>query len=233
MAIDRRTIWIVASDAGWFDFARRAIPAGVGTLSQRNDTWFLLDSPRFAQMSVDDVHAEAKVLLVRLTAIAHLYQPGRKVRFGLHQVVETEGQRHGAIKQIVFSVVEQPDEALLTADHTGEVRAHRLWNAADTDEDTDRGFRLLREHEVTWPTIYDLIEFLRTRVPIGPDGWISKNELDRYRQTANYYRHMGRDNMQLPAQVPTLFDAEQLFVPLLRRWLVDALKLPDSGPPDC
>lgn len=230
MAIVRRTIWISVSKAGWFGFATRAIPPAFGTLSVNDEKSFLIDSPRFAATPLDELHSEIEVLLARLTTLAHLYQPGAAPRFNIWQIVDTDGAKHSATKQILFRVLEAPYEPMLAADHSGDNAARRLLQLADVNEDVSRALRLLRESDVSWPTVYDVIEFLEDRIPIGPEGWISKSELSRYRQTANYHRHMGKAGKLPDNNAPALHEAERLFIKFLRRWLCDNHVMPAKTP---
>ena len=217
MAILKRTVWLTAKNAGEFEYWNGLIPPRY-TLSRLDDVTFALDCADFASMDGADFYEKITRLLERLTQLAHLFQPGGVRGLSIREVAVTEqdGKTHHDAT-IYFRVLRPPAPELSHGDESGQTLLSQLTVAAETDEEVNRALRLLRETEVNWPAIYDVIEFLRGhRIP---EGWISTTALKRYKRTANYYRHMGGEKETLPEAPPTLDDAQQTIIGLLRRWL--------------
>lgn len=194
-------------------------------LSRHDDTTLLLDSPRFAEGDLSALYDEMNQLMQRLTGLAHLFHPGRPYRFSVRQITESVPAGGAASKQIMFRVVSAPPEDL-GMDSDGNPLPCKLYDACDVDDAVDKALRLLRDDEITWPALYDVMEFLESaRIPFGALGWIGKTEWKHIGRTANYHRHAGDPRRSLPTSrpPPTLAEAREAVVGLLRRWLIERI----------
>ena len=76
------------------------------------------------------------------------------------------------------------------------------------------------ESGLSWPEIYDIIEFLGGEAGIAKPGYDNKKKTCAVRQTANHYRHLGSPKkFTLPSSPPTLAEASDFARGLLQRWI--------------
>jgi hypothetical protein len=88
-----------------------------------------------------------------------------------------------------------------------------------TDPDITKALSMVGQEPLTWPRIYDIIECVG-RASISKSGFASKGEVDRVAQTANHYRHLGRQKKnKLPENPPTLHEATRFATGLLKQWI--------------
>jgi hypothetical protein len=74
--------------------------------------------------------------------------------------------------------------------------------------------------ELSWPQVYDIIEFFGGESGITNAGYADKKQVRAVRQTANHHRHLGSPKKYpLPLNPPTLADATEFARSLLRHWI--------------
>ncbi len=96
---------------------------------------------------------------------------------------------------------------------------------AITDTAVAEALALVQDHEITWPQVYDIIEFLGGADDIARTKLALREATRRVRQTANYYRHLGRSKpYPLPGNPPTLAEARAFATDILKKWLVMRVK---------
>ncbi len=80
------------------------------------------------------------------------------------------------------------------------------------------------QHEIQWPQLYDILEFLGGERVIAGKNWATRAQVRRCRQTANYYRHLGRPiKNPLPANPLSLGEATAMVLGLLKNWIAEQL----------
>jgi hypothetical protein len=106
--------------------------------------------------------------------------------------------------------------ATLGGDSLGSV----LLACATTDRRVAEALALVESHAITWPQIYDVIEFLGGADEIAASALAPRADTVRIRRTANHYRHLGgKRGYPLPANPPRLREARSFATTLLKKWL--------------
>ena len=98
--------------------------------------------------------------------------------------------------------------------------ATAVLSLAASDPAVREALSLGRAEALTWPRIYDIIEFLRGPRSIAKSGLASMTKTDCMKQTANYYRHLGNPkDDKLPSNPPTLRAASLFAADILQQWI--------------
>ncbi len=109
-------------------------------------------------------------------------------------------------------------EELRTLKGAQTLGAETVSRALD-DQTVRAALSLIGENDLQWPQIYDIVEFVGLKV-IVRNGWASEKEIRRLRQTANYYRHLGRPKKYpLPPNPPSLHESATFVLRLLKKWI--------------
>jgi hypothetical protein len=100
----------------------------------------------------------------------------------------------------------------------------RVLSRASDDPAIREALSLVGHDEpLSWPRIYDIIEFLGNTA-ISKSGLASKTEVDRFRRTANHFRHLGNPRAKpLPPNDPDLRHARTWAYDLIMKWIAKRL----------
>jgi hypothetical protein len=102
----------------------------------------------------------------------------------------------------------------------GQPLATAIFECAQNDAKIDEALRLYQDMESRWADVYDIVEFLGGPSQIEQSGLGTGKEACVVRQTANYYRHLGRPKPSLlPCNPPTLANASLFAKRALSRWI--------------
>ena len=122
-------------------------------------------------------------------AIANHLRPRREKIFGPAPEHQLDGNAKAAVSEPIYVYRSAMDTLYPTA--SGSLPTTVLSLAASDPE-------VREENEaLTWPRIYDIIEFLGGPSSIAKSGFASKKKTGCVKQTANYYRHLGNPRVSL------------------------------------
>jgi hypothetical protein len=214
--IKARTVAVRADNAWEIDVLAPLLPPGFTITGWINETTCAIGAPDFINLSVDDAYQRVDSMLGSLIAAMHIYTPNTRRSYRADQVnTSYEPSWQTATKRTSITVNECGSADALAK------QATLLLHLAGTDEDVKKALGLVCVEDPGWGAVYDVIKFVeKTPVALGHE-----TEIERHRQTANHYRHLGEKPKPLPANPPTLGDARQFtFGLLLREWLDQRLK---------
>ena len=98
--------------------------------------------------------------------------------------------------------------------------ATAVLSLAASDPAVREALSLAGNEALTWPRIYDIIEFLRGSSSIAKSGLASKTKTGAVKQTANYYRHLCNPKDDKPSPKPPTLRAASLFATdILQQWI--------------
>ncbi len=217
MAFAKRVVFLWASKRT-LDLLMRVFPHPMGVLSRVDEEQCSLERSDFLGMELTEVYAWIEVLIEQLVTLMHVYQPGGIFELKLSGATDIRENGSSVATSNPFSVTIVRDAKELASAHPDHgTYCGALLNAAQSDDDVAHALRLLRDPKPSWASVYDVYEFLK--------GKVSLQGLDRHRQTANSYRHLGNPKNNPPPQnPPTLFDSQQEIYGLLRGWLESRMK---------
>lgn len=206
----RMTVLVDAGSEHGAKWLSQAVPPTIATCSLLPElkNTVVMDSPQFAELDGrHELEPYIAQLLERLTALALIYHRGFfPGRFALQQV-----QRgHTSRRTFTFTVVRPMPDGW----EDGVAEALQL---AESDERVAHALRLLRDPEVTWADLYDVVEFLLDKwPPARSDAELTK----LHQRTANYYRHLGSpDENRLPRSPPTIEQSREYVLDRLACWM--------------
>jgi hypothetical protein len=102
--------------------------------------------------------------------------------------------------------------------------ATAIFERADKDAKISEALKLFQDVESRWGDVYDIIEFLGGPSQIGKSGLGNEKEARSIKQTANYYRHLGRPRPSLlPTNPPELGRASLFAKKALSLWIESRL----------
>jgi hypothetical protein len=196
----------------------------IATIRKRQNQWILQSSTFEPYESDKKLFESANNLLTQIHRLLALYL-GRysepiSVR-GLLSLTDDDKlirQRHYFTETI--NVV-RPARQVFNPTASGSL-ATVVLSRAVTDPAITEALSLVGQQAPTWGRTYDIIEFLGGPRSIERSGFAPGSETRRVRQTANYYRHLGKPkNYLLPQNPPTLTEAGVFAVDLLKRWIAE------------
>lgn len=188
------------------------------------DTEWVLESAEFdVCRSPDEVFVVAASLLARIhqlsTIYLYLFAP-----LGIRSVLTLDDTGNPIRRRIresidvnVFSSTGVQELSTLVGPDT---LAAALLSRATTDQALAEALALVGSHPITWPQIYDVIEFFGGPEEMARAGLAPRHVTRRIRQTANHHRHLGsRKQNPLPATPPSLSEARAFSCDILKKWL--------------
>jgi hypothetical protein len=96
--------------------------------------------------------------------------------------------------------------------------------AINLDPAVNEALTLHGETKLSWGQIYDIIEFVGGVDGVVKAGYANRKKTGSVRQTANHYRHLGKQkNNSLPSNPPTLAEATEFARGVLKRWISSRL----------
>ena len=95
-----------------------------------------------------------------------------------------------------------------------------ILEASVRDESLAEALKLVGSRPLSWPKIYDLIEYLGGENGIVAARLATREKTRRVRQTANHYRHLGASKRSpLPPDPPTLGECTAFISEVLKKWI--------------
>jgi hypothetical protein len=142
------------------------------------------------------------------------------------QAIDENGHPCGTSIRSIMTLKIQSPTALteLTKSIHGQPVATAIFECAQKDAKVCEALKLFQDVEERWTAVYDIIEFLGGPNQIGKSGLGTAKEARVVKQTANYYRHLGRPEPSLlPSNPPTLGGASLFAKRALARWIESRL----------
>ena len=186
-----------------------------------NKTW-VLESEIFESLaSADDVFDPANQLLRRISEILALYVSlHAKLSASAILQFDTNGKLVRNRLRAYFDVQTISSSSELATKIHDLPLGNRLLKVAYADTSLAAAFGLLGFSSLTWPQIFNLMEYLGGENEIVKTGLATRAETRRMRQTANHYRHLGAPKLTpLPANAPKLGDGVIFISGVLKKWI--------------
>jgi hypothetical protein len=217
-AVISRTVWVRA-EAGWLvDQVIPLLPPDVLFAGRIDEKTFAVGSPEFSGLTRLEVYRRVENLMERLTALMNIYSPNTRRHFEVWQVHERRTSGLGAaIKRFSVTTSHTDGIAKLAVSAKANLsRAAALLQLASSSKPVSEALYLLHAPDPGWGAVYDVLEFLKG----SPVMRGKRRKIERYRRTANWYRHLGKPIRQpLPRNPPNLAQARTFASGLLEEWL--------------
>jgi hypothetical protein len=189
---------------------------------------FVLESSSFNHCSKPaDVFPLADAMISVVRRIMSLYRGWNcLLNVASIQCIDAEGKRCGNTIRATMTVLITSPTAMaeLTAPVHGRPLATAIFEATVKDDKIREALTLFQDTENRWADVYDIIEFLGGPKEIASKRWGTLKEARVVKQTANYYRHLGRpDPSSLPSDPPTLGKASLFAKKALSSWIESRL----------
>jgi hypothetical protein len=158
----------------------------------RRDTRWTIESCCFEQCrSTGDARVVATTLLSQLHQVLALYL-GLYSPFSINVILTLNDQDQVVSAQssadIQIKVFGSPE---VLGPRGSDSLGNEVFSRAATDTTLREALSLVEpQHPPTWARIFDVIEFLGGARSISAAGFASRQQVNRVRQTANYYRHL-------------------------------------------
>jgi hypothetical protein len=194
-------------------------------LDQRpSDTMCQVHAAEFNDIEYENLYNRAAERVQWLSAMLHISRPTLDTTMRVTGVGERRPDGTSFTDSAPFSiqvVAANPFEELNATRPDGSSMLVRLMGLAETDPEVKRALSLLpRDGPPNWGDLYHLMEFFDMKRGIAARGWATEAEASRHQQTANHFRHQGKDKPPpLPDQPPTIEESRVFVMGLLRRWL--------------
>ena len=198
---------------------------------------FALRSTEFESLdSTDAVRNKARELITAMSGCARLFlETSQPIEVGAVTEIGKDGARNIFVspepailrlRSTVSVVIKHSDGTIETRRPTDPVPA--LIKAALQHEVVARALRLRNVGTLEWVDLYRLYEVIESDVPrknIESKGWATKNQIDRFKHTANSQKAVGdkarhgKDPYSPPKNPMSLSEARTLIDNLLKAWL--------------
>jgi hypothetical protein len=191
--VPKRLLYVSVSRAAFADYLLKEILPGTGFRATRDERAPASDPCLMLESNALDAASDA------------------------HQMANNLGERLRALVEVFAPGYLEPLDPRLAP--SGSVVASLL-KLAEQHGDVSEALALVSGGVPSWHAIYDVIEFLGDAPEIARRGWATKRQVNRHRQTANHYRHLGAPRKhRRPDPAPTIEEARTFVFGLLRRWL--------------
>lgn len=136
-----------------------------------------------------------------------------------------EGEKLRSIRgSMPVNVVSSKGLAELKRMSGAEPLGSAVFQAMILDPAVNEALTLHGESELSWSQVYDIIEFVGGVDRIAKAGYANRKKTSTVRQTANHYRHLGRQkNNPLPSNPSTLGEGSEFARSLLKRFISSRL----------
>lgn len=192
-------------------------------IMELNGVW-VLESSRFSACSDSlEVFPIADEILSVVRRIMSLYRGlSYPPTVNYIQCLDTNGHRCGSrIRGSMTVMITSPTAMTeLTKPINGHPLATAILECAQKDAKISEALTLYQDIEPRWADVYDIIEFLGGPKQIEQSGFGTAKEARVVKQTANYYRHLGRPmSALLPPNPPALGKASLFAKKALSLWI--------------
>jgi hypothetical protein len=195
-------------------------------LKEKEDSW-VLESSEFASCTAgDEVLAVADGIVSRIHQILALYCNYTPI-LSVDCIcwINANGESLRTIRaSSSVNVVSSKGLAELKGASAGTTQplGSAVFEAVTRDVEINEALALHGDNGLSWSQVYDIIDLVG-----GVKGIVqaaARKQASAARQTANHYRHLGvRRKHPLPANPPTLAQANEFARGLLKRWIASRL----------
>ena len=194
----------------------------LSTIRRLDDEW-ILESSNFERcQSVEEVYTVANALLLQIHQVLALYLVLTSAPLSISSIMVFNGDILVRRRIWAFSEPINVYRSAMKTLHpspSGSV-ATAVLSLAASDPAVREALSLAGNEALTWPRIYDIIEFLRGSSSIAKSGLASKTKTGAVKQTANYYRHLCNPKDDKPSPKPPTLRAASLFATdILQQWI--------------
>ena len=198
----------------------------IARIRKHKEGW-ILESSEFASCTTgEQVFPIADDIAARIHRILALYC-GTTPTVSVEHIywINAAGEPLRSIRgSISVNVISSKGLAELQAMRCTQPLGSAVYQSMILDAAVGGALTLHGEGGLSWPRIYDIIEFLGGEAGIAKAGYANRKQTRAVRQTANYYRHLGSPkNSPLPSNPPTLTEASDFARGLLQRWISSRL----------
>ncbi|SRR5258706_3133061 len=215
---------VLASVAHCFDSETARIKKQ--RLKEKEDSW-ILESSEFALCTTgNEVLAIADDLVSRIHQILALYcnyTPTLSVE--CISWINAKGESLRTVRgSFSVNVVSSKGLAELKSASGTQPLGSAVFEAMTRDVKVNEALTLHGDSGLSWAQVYDIIDLIGGVKGIVKAGSAARKQASAVRQTANHYRHQGlRKKPLLPANPPTIDQANEFARGLLKRWIASRL----------
>lgn len=206
----------------------RCFTSDLCRVTELNGRWVLGSSSFDSCSSPSEVFPLADAMLLTVRRIVSLYHGlSYPPTVAFIQCIDEAGQVCGRAVRGSFTIKITSPTAMseLTKPVRDKPLATAIWESTLTDAKIREALRLYQDFEDRWADVYDIIEFLGGPDQIEQSGFGGGNVASVVKQTANHYRHLGRQNPHpLPSNPPTLREASLFAKTALSKWIESRLQ---------
>jgi hypothetical protein len=195
-------------------------------LKKKEDSW-ILESSEFAFCTTgDEVLAVADDIISRIHEILALYCNYTPV-LSVECVswINAVGESLRTVRaSFSVNVASSKGLALLKSASSTQPLGSAVLEAMTSDAKINEALTLHGDGGLSWARVYDIIDLVGGVEGIVKAGHATRKQASAVRQTANHYRHQGlRKKPPLPANPPTVEQANEFARGLLKRWIASRL----------
>jgi hypothetical protein len=221
----------VAGLAEWV----RCFTSDLCRVTELNGRWVLDSSSFDGCSSPSEVFPLADAMLLTVRRIVSLYHGlSYPPTVAFIQCIDEAGQvcSRTVRGSLTMKITSPTAMSELTKQVSDQPLATAIWESTLTDPAIREALTLYQDFEDRWADVYDILEFLGGPDQIEQSGFGAGNVASVVKRTANYYRHLGRQNSRpLPSNPPTLPEAALFAKRALRLWIEARLWRPEPRKP--
>lgn len=196
---------------------------GFAQIRKLGNVWALESSEFDSCTKVDEIVAVATRLIQIIHRVLALYaRLASPFELGSVYVLDESGAIVRSVLRATAQIRVYLSAGLheLSVSNNAQSLGTRLVRRAFSEEELLEALAIVGEDDIKWSQIYDIIEFLGGCREIAKRNWATAREVDRFRRTANHYRHLGNPGRNpLPPNPPTLAESCTFAVNLLKQWI--------------
>jgi hypothetical protein len=195
-------------------------------LKDKEDSW-VLESSEFARCTTgNEVLAVADDIVSRIHQILALYCNFSPVlSVDCISWTNAEGESLRTIRgSFSVNVTSSKGLAELKSASGTQPLGSAVFEAMTRGVEVNEALTLHGDSGLSWSQVYDMIDLVGSVKGIVKAGYATRKQANAVRQTANHYRHQGsKKNPTLPANPPTLAQANEFARGVLKRWIASCL----------
>jgi hypothetical protein len=195
-------------------------------LKEKEDSW-VLESSEFALCTTgNEVLAVADDIVSRIHQILALYCNHTPIlSVDCISWINAKGESLRTVRgSFSVNVVSSKGLAELKSASGTQPLGSAVLEAMTRDVKVNEALTLHGDGGLSWAQVYDIIDLTGGVKGIVKAGYAARKQASAVRQTANHYRHQGlRKKPPLPANPPTVDQANEFARGLLKRWIASRL----------
>jgi len=204
-------------------------------LKEKEDSW-VLESSEFALCTTgNEVLAVADDIISRIHQILALYCNYTPI-LSVNCIcwINAKGESLRTVRDsISVNVASSKGLAELKSASGTQPLGSTVFEAMTRDVRVNEALALHGDSGLSWSQVYDIIDLVGGVKGILKVGYATRKQASAVRQTANHYRHQGlKKKPALPANPPTVDQANEFARGLLKRWISSRLStVPSTANP--